>query len=64
MTLISFLVKNLKIILNRVKYYEKLIKTDNQWLNSVKEKARKLNVPIEVAIYNDSIYMVEQEKKK
>ena len=64
MTLISFLVKNLKIILNRVKYYEKLIKTDNQWLNSVKEKARKLNLPIEVAIYNDSIYMVEQEKKK
>lgn len=49
--------------LNRAKYYEKLIREDKQWLNSVKEKAKKLNVPVEVAIHNDAIYMVEQEKK-
>lgn len=50
--------------LNRIKYYEKIIRADKKWLNSVKEKARKLNVPIEVAIHNDAVYMVEQEKKK
>ena len=50
--------------LNRSKYYESLISADKKWLNSVKEKAKKLNVPIEVAIHNDAVYMVEQEKKK
>ncbi len=50
--------------LNRLKYYESLIRADKKWLNSVKEKARKLNVPIEAAIHNDAVYMVEQEKKK
>lgn len=50
--------------LNKVKYFEKLIREDNKWLNSVKEKARNLKLPLEVAIHNDAIYMVEQEKKK
>lgn len=49
---------------NKIKKYTRLIKANKEWFDSVKKKAKDNNVSIEQAVYNDAVYMVEQEKKK
>lgn len=44
-----------------VKNMIQYIKTDEKWLNSIKEKAIKNNVPLEEAIKNDAIWSVNQK---
>ncbi|MDD4739331.1 MAG: hypothetical protein PHG98_05200, partial [Bacteroidales bacterium] len=46
----------------RVKYYIDLIKEDPKWYESVKEKAKKWNKPLEEALRIDATYMLEQEQ--
>lgn len=46
----------------RVKYYIELIKKDPKWYESVKEKAKKWNKPLEEALRIDATYMLEQEQ--
>jgi hypothetical protein len=55
--------KESEIDSERLKSYEKQIRSDKKWFELVKQKAKKNNIPIEVAVRNDAIYMVEQEKK-
>lgn len=49
---------------NKINKYIRLIKANKDWFDSVKKKAKDNNVSIEKAVYNDAVYMVEQEKKK
>ena len=46
----------------RIKYYIELIKKDPKWYESVKEKAKKWNKPLEEALRIDATYMLEQEQ--
>ncbi|MDD2530657.1 MAG: hypothetical protein PHN41_05450, partial [Bacteroidales bacterium] len=47
----------------RVKYYIELIKKDPKWYESVKEKAKKWNKPLEEALRIDATYMLEQQQE-
>lgn len=55
--------KESEIDSERLKSYEMQIKSDKKWFELVKQKAKKNNIPIAVAVRNDALYMVEQEKK-
>lgn len=45
----------------RVEYYRNKIMGDPGWLNSVKEKARQQNVPLDTMIERDALYMISHE---
>ncbi|MDX9799487.1 MAG: hypothetical protein RBT05_11600, partial [Bacteroidales bacterium] len=47
----------------RVKYYIELIKKDPKWYESVKEKAKKWDKPLEEALRIDATYMLEQQQE-
>ncbi|PLX06143.1 MAG: hypothetical protein C0596_16800 [Marinilabiliales bacterium] len=47
----------------RLQYWINAIKNNPDWLNSVKNKARDLNIQIEEQIQNEAEWMVKQENK-
>jgi uncharacterized protein (DUF427 family) len=47
-----------------LKYYETIIRNDEAWLKSVKEKALKQGLSLDEMIRRDALWMYEQEKKK
>ncbi len=47
-----------------IAYFERRIRLDKSWLQSVKEKAEKRNIPLDSMIYLDALWLVEQERKK
>ncbi len=47
-----------------LKYYETIIRNDETWLKSVKEKALKQGLSLDEMIRRDALWMYEQEKKK
>jgi len=48
----------------KIKVFEDLIRKDPEWLESVRKKAEEQGKPLEQAIKEDAIYMVEQEGEK
>jgi hypothetical protein len=47
----------------RVKEFENAIRSDEKWLNAIKEKATAEGVPLDTMIRRDAMYMAEEERK-
>ncbi len=47
----------------RLKFWIQAIKDNPEWLSNIKDKATKLNIPLETQIKNEATWMVEHENK-
>jgi hypothetical protein len=53
-----------KKLSNEITFQEEVIRHDQKWLEVVKQKALAENIPIDTAIRQDAIYMVNQKHNK
>lgn len=49
---------------NRTNWYVEKIKTNQEWLNQIKEEAKKTNRPLDQLIRENAMYMVRKEQEK